>query len=201
MGVRQCLLKAGSWSQHLQPHRGGSTVGGGSPRYGQCLSFLFFGLALLLVSQPVGVYHLTHSITSAVGSLLPKVSHLILCFHSGRREWQSQALLPEEHISAFPAQQRQRKLFPNFFLHKPWHATTRFLGKGGGPRPPLYFLKGAFLRKGGGPKFFSSVHRSIAAKLILHHIDTFVMQVSWIGSKQSNEIIIFIMITKLIACY
>ena len=33
MGVRHCLLAAGSWSQHLQPHRGGSTVGGGSPRY------------------------------------------------------------------------------------------------------------------------------------------------------------------------
>ena len=28
-------------------------------------SFFFFGLALLLVSQPVAMYHLTHSITSA----------------------------------------------------------------------------------------------------------------------------------------
>ena len=46
------------------------------PDIGQRLSFLFFGLALLLVSQPVAVYHLTHSITSAVGSLLPEVSHL-----------------------------------------------------------------------------------------------------------------------------
>ena len=31
-GVRPCLLTAGSWSQHPQPHRCGSTVGGGSPR-------------------------------------------------------------------------------------------------------------------------------------------------------------------------
>ena len=44
------------------------------PDIGQRLSFLFFGLALLLVSQPVAVYHLTHSITSAVGSLLPELS-------------------------------------------------------------------------------------------------------------------------------
>ena len=46
------------------------------PDIGQRLSFLFFRLALLLVSQPVEVYHLTHSITLAVGSLLPEVSHL-----------------------------------------------------------------------------------------------------------------------------
>ena len=31
-GVRPCSLTAGSWSQHPQPHRNGSTVGGGSPR-------------------------------------------------------------------------------------------------------------------------------------------------------------------------
>ena len=88
----------------------------------QCLSFLFFGLELLLLSQPVAVYHLTHSITSAVGSLLPEVSHLIPCFHSGLREWESHrmgrlALSPEEHTPALSAQQRQRKLCPNFFLH------------------------------------------------------------------------------------
>ena len=35
------------------------------PDIGQCLSFLLFGLALLLVSQPVAMYHLTHTITSA----------------------------------------------------------------------------------------------------------------------------------------
>ena len=92
------------------------------PDIGQCLSFLFVGLALLLVSQPVAVYHLTHSITSAVGSLLPEVSHLKACFHSGRREWQSPrmgrlALSPDEHASALSAQRRQRKLCPNFFLH------------------------------------------------------------------------------------
>ena len=38
------------------------------------------------VSQPVAAYHLTHSITSAVGSLQPEVNHLILYFHSGQRE-------------------------------------------------------------------------------------------------------------------
>ena len=35
------------------------------PDIGQCLSFLFLGLALLLVSQPVAMYHLTHTITSS----------------------------------------------------------------------------------------------------------------------------------------
>ena len=35
------------------------------PDIGQCLSFLLFRLALLLVSQPVAMYHLTHTITSA----------------------------------------------------------------------------------------------------------------------------------------
>ena len=35
------------------------------PDIGQCLSSLLFGLALLLVSQPVTMYHLTHTITSA----------------------------------------------------------------------------------------------------------------------------------------
>ena len=83
---------------------------------------LFFGLALLLVSQPAAVYHLTHSITSAVGSLLPEVSHLIPCFHSSRREWPSPrmgrlALSPEEHAPALSALQRQQKLCPNFFSY------------------------------------------------------------------------------------
>ena len=31
-GVKHCSLTAGSWSQHPQLHRCGSTVGGGSPR-------------------------------------------------------------------------------------------------------------------------------------------------------------------------
>ena len=75
-GVRRCSLTAGSWSQHPQPHRSGSTVGGGSPRYRTVSLFPYFGFALLLVSQPVAVYHLTHSITSAVGSLLPEVSQV-----------------------------------------------------------------------------------------------------------------------------
>ena len=88
MGVRHCLLTAGSWSQHRQPTEVGALSVVAHPDIGQCLSFLFFGLALLLVSQPVAMYHLTHSITSAVGSLLPGVSHLIPCFHSGKApEW------------------------------------------------------------------------------------------------------------------
>ena len=103
MEVRHCLLTASSWSQHLQPHRGGSTVGGGSPRYRTVPLFPFFELALLLLSQPIAVYHLTHSITSAVWSLLPEVSHLIPCFHSGQRngkvpEWaDSHCLLKDTH--------------------------------------------------------------------------------------------------------
>ena len=35
------------------------------PDIGQCLSFLLLGLALLLVSQLVARYHLTHTITSS----------------------------------------------------------------------------------------------------------------------------------------
>ena len=35
------------------------------PDIGQCLSYLLCGLALLLVSQPVAMYHLTHTITSS----------------------------------------------------------------------------------------------------------------------------------------
>ena len=62
-----------------------------------------------------------------------------------------------------------------------------FYGKGG-RRPPFIF------QRGGGQIFFV---RPLLQKLILHHIDTFVMQVSWIGSKQSNEITIFIIITEM----
>ena len=40
-GVRRCLLTAGSWSQHPQPHRSGSTVGAGSPRYRTASLFPF----------------------------------------------------------------------------------------------------------------------------------------------------------------
>ena len=36
------------------------------PDIGQCLSFLLLRLALLLVSQPVAMYHLTHTITSSI---------------------------------------------------------------------------------------------------------------------------------------
>ena len=72
--------------------------------------------ALLLVIQPVAVYHLTHSITSAVWSLLPEVSHLIPCFHSGQREWQNPRmgrlpLSPEEHAPALSAQGSYAQIF------------------------------------------------------------------------------------------
>ena len=73
-----------------------------------------------------------------------------------------------------------------------------FYGKGG-PRPPFIFQRGGLFEKrggGGGQIFFV---RPLPQKLILHHIDTFVMhEVSWIGSKQSNEIIIFMIITEII---
>ena len=75
---------------------------------------------------------------------------------------------------------------PCYWLNCHWcHATTRLLRRGGG----------AFLRKGGGGQIFFV--RPLLQKLILHHIDTFVMQVSWIGSKQSNEIIIFIITAEM----
>ena len=81
------------------------------PDIGQCLFFLIFRLALLLGSQPAAVYHLTHSIISAVGSLLPEVSYLIPCFHSGRTEWRSPrmgrlALSPEGPEPVLSAQRR-----------------------------------------------------------------------------------------------
>ena len=61
---------------NLSPTDVGGTVGGLSPRW-QVVSLPLphLGHALLLMSQPVAVYHLTHSITSAVGSLLPEISH------------------------------------------------------------------------------------------------------------------------------
>ena len=45
----------------------------------QCLFFLSFGLALLLVSQPVAVYHLTHSPHS-----LTSLTHLSSCVLAAR---------------------------------------------------------------------------------------------------------------------
>ena len=58
----------------------------------------------------------------------------------------------------------------------------------GGQGPPFIFQRGGLFEKRGGQIFF--VH-PLPQKLILHHIDTFIMQVSWRGSKHSNEIIIF----------
>ena len=75
-----------------------------------------------------------------------------------------------------------------------------FYGKGGGGglRPPPFIFQrgggGLFEKRGGGPNLYV---RPLPQKLISHHVDTFVMQVSWIFSKKSNEIIIFIIITKM----
>ena len=90
--------------------------------------------------------------------------------------------------------------FVNFVISAMWvdHMLLHaFYGKGGPRPPPLYFSKGGlFEKRGGGQNFFVC---PLPQKLILHHIDTFVMHaVSWIGSKQSKEIIIFIIITEII---
>ena len=122
------MLTAGSWSQHLQPHRGGSTVGGGSPRCRKVSLFPFLQ-TWVAASEPTSSSVSSHPITSAVGSLLPEVSHLIPCFHSRQREWHSPrmgrlALSPEEHASALSAQQRQRKLCPICFPTQSTHKNS-----------------------------------------------------------------------------
>ena len=57
-----------------------------------------------------------------------------------------------------------------------------FYGKGG-QGPPFIFQRGGggLFEKRGGQIFFV---RPLPQKLILHHIDTFIMQVSWICSKR-----------------
>ena len=143
MGFRHCLLTAGSWSQHLQPHRGGSTVGGGSPRYRTVPLFPFLWTCIV-ASEPASSSVSSHSLnhlSSWVLAAVPEVSHLTPCFHSRRREWQSPrmvrlALLPEEQASALSAQRRQRKLCPNFF---PTQSTTH--------KNSVNMLEGATLHK------------------------------------------------------
>ena len=62
-GVRRCSLTAGSWSQHLQPHRSGSTVGGGSPRYRTASLFPFLWTCIAAgepASSSVSSHSLNH---------------------------------------------------------------------------------------------------------------------------------------------
>ena len=124
-GVRRCSLTAGSWSQHLQPHRSGSTVGGGSPRYWTASLFPFLRTCIAAgepASSSVSSHSLNHLGSWVLAARSKPFKKLKPCFHSSRREWQSPrmgrlALSPEEQASALSAQQRQRKLCPNFFLH------------------------------------------------------------------------------------
>ena len=124
-GVRGCLLTAGSWSQHPQPHRSGSTVGGGSPRYWTASLFPFLQTCISAgepANSSVSSHSLNHLSSWVLAARSKPFKKLKPCFYSGRREWQSPrmgrlALSPEEHASALSAQRRQRKLCPNFFLH------------------------------------------------------------------------------------
>ena len=66
VGVRRCLLTAGSWSQHFQPHRGRSTVGGGSPRY-RTVSLFPFLRTCIAAGEPS---------SSGVSSIFYSLNHL-----------------------------------------------------------------------------------------------------------------------------
>ena len=58
VGGRMPPATSGSWTGHPQPHRGGSTVGGLSPRWRVVsLPLPPFGHAPLLVSQLAAMYH------------------------------------------------------------------------------------------------------------------------------------------------
>ena len=81
-GVRHCLLTAGSWSQHLQPHRGGSTVGGGSPRY-QTMSLFPFLQTCIAAGEPASSSVSSHSLnhlSSWVLAARSKPFHTVLPF-------------------------------------------------------------------------------------------------------------------------
>ena len=110
------------------------------PDIGQCLSFLLFGLALLLVSQPVAMYHLTHTITSAFymdniyldleGTFLAgkrnKTEGTFLAgkrnktegtFLAGKRNFQGTSQPLRDCVNSFsPA--APAEAMPKFFLHK-----------------------------------------------------------------------------------
>ena len=69
MEVRHCLLTTGSWSQHLQPHRGGSTVGGGSPRY-QTVSLFPFFRTCIAAGEPASSSVSSHSLNHVSSCVL-----------------------------------------------------------------------------------------------------------------------------------
>ena len=110
------------------------------PDIGQCLSFLLLGLALLLVSQPVAMYHLTHTITSSFfmdniyleGTFLagkrnkPEGAFLAVkrnktelegTFLAGKRNFQGTSQPFRDCVNSFsPA--APAEAMPKFFLHK-----------------------------------------------------------------------------------
>ena len=102
--VRCCSLTAGYWSQHPQPHRGGSTVGGGLSRYWTgTLSPRLSGLALLPESQLAIVYHF---ISFSIIHFL----HLTPSFSSGallarKRMYSYGKYIPRRHI---PCQKKEQ---------------------------------------------------------------------------------------------
>ena len=60
-GVRRCSLTTGSWSQHPQPHRSGSTVSGGSPRY-RTVSLFPFLRTCIAAGEPANSSVSSHSL-------------------------------------------------------------------------------------------------------------------------------------------
>ena len=110
------------------------------PDIGQCLSFLLLGLALLLVSQPVAMYHLTHTITSSFfmdniylegtflagkrnkteGTFLAgkrNITELEGTFLAGKRNFQGTSQPFRDCVNSFsPA--APAEAMPKFFLHK-----------------------------------------------------------------------------------
>ena len=88
MGVRRCLLTAGSWSQHLQPDRGGSTVGGGSSRYRTVSLFPFLRTCIAAgepASSSVSSHTLNH-LSSWVLAARSKPFNTVLAFRP--KNWQ-----------------------------------------------------------------------------------------------------------------
>ena len=98
--VRCRSLTAGTWIQHPQPHRGWSTVGGGSSRYwtvSLSLSPHLSGLALLPASQlAIIVYHF-------ISFSFIHFLHLTPSFSSGallaqKRTCSYEKCIPRRHI-------------------------------------------------------------------------------------------------------
>ena len=110
------------------------------PDIGQCLSFLLLGLALLLVSQPVAMFHLTHTITSSFfmdniylegtflagkrnkteGTFLAgkrNITELEGTILAGKRNFQGTSQPFRDCVNSFsPA--APAEAMPKFFLHK-----------------------------------------------------------------------------------